>query len=95
MKALPPEVAVAPQLAILDASHDVLAAVVVALTAAHPEIDEPQSICGEPPHVWLADAIVHQVGLLQTSLRRYRYALDDDINFRNRRPHRDGAAARP
>ena len=86
MKALPHEVATAPQLAILDALDAVLEHAVTALVAAHPEIEEVEGICGEPPPPWLADSVVSHARFLQQSLRRYRYALDDELHFRTRRP---------
>jgi hypothetical protein len=86
MNALPPEVATAPQLAILAALDAVLEHAVIALVAAHPEIDDVQSLCAEPPPVWLADSVVNHARLLQQSLRRYRCALDDELEFRTPSP---------
>jgi hypothetical protein len=86
MTALPPDVAAAPQLAILDALDAVIEHAIIALVAAHPEIEEVEGALGEPPPTWLADLVACEARTLQLFLRRYRAALDHELHFRSRRP---------
>ncbi len=74
----------APQLAILAALDDLIEHAVNALIAAHPGIlgdDFP----ADAPSVWLADIVNSEGRHLQVLLRRYRAALEQDLEPRSSR----------